>query len=103
MKGGRYAGGDVLMIDPRAVNANIDMFRTATGHRKNFLQQARLIGFVFIFRFLFRLMDLREAEWRASKALNVRGRVLDYLRAEIGMDVDKLHHLQLVKQELEAV
>ena len=102
LKGGRYAGGDVLMIDTRDIKANIELFRGATGHRKNFMQQARLIGFVFIFRFLFRLMDLREAEWRASKALNVRGRVLDYLRAEIGMDVDKLHHFQLVKRELEA-
>jgi GTP:adenosylcobinamide-phosphate guanylyltransferase len=102
MKGGRYAGGDVLMIDTRAVNPNVDLFRTATGYRKNFLQQARLIGFVFIFRFLFRLMDISEAEKRASKALNVRGRVLEYPRAEIGMDVDKLHHFELVRRELEA-
>ena len=102
MKGGRYSGGDVLILDTRPVDANIDLFRTATGHRKSFIQQARLIGFVFIFRFLFRLMDIPEAEWRASKALNVRGRVIEYHRAEIGMDVDKLHHFELAKKELEA-
>ena len=102
LKGGRYAGGDLLMIDSRAVNYNIELFRGATGHRKSFLAQARLLGFTFIFRFIFRLMDLREAEARARKAFNVTGHVLDYPRAEIAMDVDKLHHFELVKKELEA-
>jgi len=102
LKGGSYAGGDLMMLDNRAVNPNIELFRGATGNRKNFLAQARLIGFVFIFRFLFRLMDLPEAEQRARKAFNLYGRVLDYHRAEIAMDVDKLHHYHLVKRELEA-
>ena len=102
LKDGRYAGGDLLMIDTRAMNPNIELFRGATGHRKNFLAQARLIGFTFIFRFLFRLMDLKEGERRARKAFNVSGHILNYHRAEIAMDVDKLHHYQLVKQELEA-
>lgn len=102
LKGGRYAGGDLLMLDTRAVNANIELFRGATGSRKNFLGQARLIGFTFIFRFIFRLMDLEEGERRAAKAFNLKGRILNYHRAEIGMDVDKLHQYQLVKRELEA-
>ena len=102
LKGGRYAGADLLMVDTRAVNYNIELFRGATGHRKNFLAQARLVGFTFIFRFVFRLMDLREAEARAAKAFNVSGHVLDYHRAEIAMDVDKMSHYDLVKKELEA-
>lgn len=102
VKGGCYSGGDLMMIDTRAVNANIELIRGATGHRKNFLAQARLLGFTFIFRFIFRLMDLEEGERRARKAFNVNGYILDYHRAEIAMDVDKLHHYQLVKRELEA-
>lgn len=102
LKGGSYGGGDLLMIDSRAINYNIELFRGATGHRKNFLRQAQLVGFTFIFRFLFRLMDLEEAEERARKAFNLHGHVLNYHRAEIAMDVDKLHHYELVKRELEA-
>ncbi len=102
LKGGCYAGGDLMMFDTHAVNANIELIRGATGHRKNFLAQARLLGFTFIFRFIFRLMDLEEGERRARKAFNVSGHILDYHRAEIAMDVDKLHHYQLVKRELEA-
>jgi len=102
MKGGSYAGGDIMMLDRRATKANLELVRGLTGERKNFFAQARMIGFVFIFRFLFRLMDVKEAEWRAGKALNLNGRVLDYPRAEVAMDVDKLHQYHLVKRELEA-
>ncbi len=102
LKGGRYAGGDLLMLDTRAVDTNIELFRGATGNRKNFLAQARMIGFTFIFRFLFRLMDLAEGERRVCTAFNIDGRVLDYHRAEVAMDVDKLDHYRLVKRELEA-
>jgi len=102
LKGGRYSGGDLLMLDTSTANANLELVRNATGRRKNFLAQARLLGFTFIFRFVFRLMDLAEAEQRARKAFNVDGRVLNYHRAELAMDVDKLHHYQLVKRELEA-
>ena len=102
LKGGSYSGGDLMMVDTRAVNPNVELFRGATGNRKNFVAQARLIGFTFIFRFLFRLMDLQEGEARARKAFNVKGHVLDYHRAEVAMDIDKLHHYEMIKQELEA-
>ncbi|MFQ5577691.1 MAG: serine hydrolase, partial [Anaerolineae bacterium] len=99
---GRYAGGDMVMLDRRAIHANIELFRGLTGERKNFVAQARMVGFVFIFKFLFRMMDIYEAAERAGKALNIDGRVLDYPRAEVAMDVDKLHQYLLVKNELEA-
>lgn len=102
MKGGRYTGGDVMMVDKRAVKINLELMRGLTGQRKNFFQQARMIGFTFIFRFIFHLMDIEEAGERASKTLNIKGRILDYPRAEIGMDVDKLHQYQMVKADIEA-
>lgn len=102
MKGGRYTGGDVMMVDKRAIKINLELMRGLTGQRKNFFKQAQMIGFTFIFRFLFHLMDLEEAGRRVSKTLNINGRILDYPRAEIGMDVDKLNQYQLVKAEIEA-
>jgi len=102
LKGGRYAGGDILMLDRAPVNANVELIRGLTGQRKHFLAQARMLGFTFIFRFLFGLMDLPEATVRASKILNLDGQVLDYPHAEVGMDVDKLNQYVLVKNDLEA-
>jgi len=91
-----------MMVDKRAVKINLELMRGLTGQRKNFFQQARMIGFTFIFRFIFHLMDIEEAGERASKTLNIKGRILDYPRAEIGMDVDKLHQYQMVKADIEA-
>lgn len=103
MKGGRYSGGDLIMAHKDvAQKANMDLVRGLTGERKNFFNQARMVGFGFIFRFIFRLMDLDEAAVRASKALNVTGRVFNYPRGEVGMDVDKLHQYLMVKADLEA-
>ena len=78
MKGGRYAGGDI------------------------FFAQAKMIGFTFIFKFIFRMMDIHEAAARASKVAGAIGRAIDYPRADIAMDVDKLHQYLLVKERLEA-
>jgi len=102
LKGGRYAGGDILMLNMAPVHANIELVRGLTSRRKNFLAQARMLGFGFIFRFLFRLMDLQEAAQRGSKILNLKGCVLDYPQAEVAMDVDKLNQYLLVKEDLEA-
>ncbi len=102
MKGGRYTGGDIFLVHKTALKVNMELLRALTGQRKNFFAQARMVGFGFIFRFIFRMMDLDEAAERAGKVLNLNGRALDYPRAEVAMDVDKLHQYILVKNELEA-
>lgn len=102
LKGGRYTGGDLFVVDRRAVEMDLELMRNLSGERKNFVAQARMLGFSFIFRFIFRLMDLKEAEARACKILHLHGNVLDYPHAEVAMDVDKLHQYEMVKAELEA-
>jgi len=67
MKGGRYAGGDIFFADKAVGKANQEFLRGLTGQRKNFFAQAQMIGFTFIFRFIFRMMDIHEAAERASK------------------------------------
>lgn len=104
MKGGRYSGGDLLMAHKiLAQKANLELVRALTGERKNFFAQARMIGFGFIFRFIFRMMDLDEAMRQAGKKLNVNGHVLSYPSPELAMDVDKLHQYVMVKERLEAL
>ncbi len=102
MKGGKYSGGDLFMLDRHATTINVDLMRGLTGERKNYWAQARMLGIAFIFRFIFRLMDLNEGAERAGKILNLRGRVIDSPHAEVAMDVDKLHQYRMVKQEIEA-
>ncbi len=103
MRDGAFSGGDLFFIGRRSTKTNLELIRGLTTRRKNFLSQARLLGFVFIFRFLLGLMDITEGAKRVNEALGINGRVINYPRAEIGMDVDKLSQYLLVKSELEKV
>lgn len=102
-KGGRYSGGDVFLIDMAAAKGNVELFRSLTGSRKNYLAQAQMLGLGFILRFLLRLMTVDEAAERARQRMNLNARVVVTRFAELGMDLDKPHQYDIIKAELEKV
>lgn len=102
-KGGRYSGGDAFLIDMAAANGNVELFRSLTGSRKNYLAQARMLGLGFIIRFLLRLMTVDEAAEQARQRMNLNAHVVVTRFAELGMDLDKPHQYDLIKAELEKI
>ncbi len=100
-KGGRYSGGDMFLLDLAATRGNADLFRGLTGSRKNYWQQARMLGFGFIIRFLFRTMTVYEAAERSQSIINLKARVVPTRFAELGMDLDKPRQYEMIKAELE--
>ncbi|MEW5957746.1 MAG: NTP transferase domain-containing protein [Chloroflexota bacterium] len=101
-KGGRYSGGDVFLADILAPDkTDLDLFRALTGSRKNYWQQARLLGFGFIIRFLLRQLTVADAAKRAGKTLNLDARGIDTRYPELGMDLDKPRQYELIKAILE--
>jgi hypothetical protein len=101
-KGGRYSGGDVVLADISAPSkTDIDLFRDLTSSRKNYLQQAKLLGLGFIIRFLLRMMTVTEAAQRISKIINLEAHGVDTRFAELGMDLDKPHQYEMIKAILE--
>ena len=99
-KDGRYSGGDALFVDVAAAHGNTKLARAATGSRKNYLAQARLLGFSFIIKFIFRMMTADEAVVHASKKANLRAKVVLTQYPELGMDVDKPHQYYMIEAEL---
>jgi molybdopterin-guanine dinucleotide biosynthesis protein A len=102
-RGGRYSGGDLFLIDMVAAKGNVELFRSLTGSRKNYLAQARMLGLGFILRFLLHLMTVDEAAERARQRMNLNARVVVTRFAELGMDLDKPHQYEIIKTELEKV
>lgn len=101
-KGGRYCGGDVVLADITAPSkTDVDLFRSLTGSRKNYWEQARLLGFGFIIRFLLRMMTVEEAAERAGQIINLTARGVNTRFAELGMDLDKPHQYEMIKAILE--
>jgi CMP-2-keto-3-deoxyoctulosonic acid synthetase len=68
--------------------------------RKNALKQATLLGFDLLLLLLLGRMTLKDAERRVSERLGVSGQVCISPYAELAMDVDKPHQLEIVRQEL---
>jgi CTP:molybdopterin cytidylyltransferase MocA len=100
LRDGEFAGGDIHMVNPKALWTNRPLMDEILGARKNNLKQARILGFRFLLRFLFRRLTIAEGERKAESILGVPCRIVPVKYAELGMDVDKPHQLDLVQAEM---
>lgn len=101
LKDHEVCGGDmnVLRLGLAAERGFWDKLVAA---RKNAMKQAALVGFDVFLLALTRQLTLARAEAMISRRLKLRGRVLLCPYPEVGMDVDKPHQLDLLRQDLAA-
>jgi GTP:adenosylcobinamide-phosphate guanylyltransferase len=97
-----FAGGDLLLIRPSIGFSQRELWQNLAGARKNALKQARMLGLWTFLKLITHRLSLAEAERRACKVLNIRGRAIPFPYAEVGMDVDKPFQLEIARAELEA-
>ncbi len=102
LKGMQLTGGDMNVVATWAITAQEGLWTRLEAARKNPLKQAALIGFDTLFLLAFRLVDLDGAVKQIAKRLKMRCRAIMCPYAEIGMDVDKPHQLELVAKDLAA-
>jgi hypothetical protein len=100
LRDGQFAGGDVHLVNPVALRSNRQLIDEILGARKNNLKQARLVGPRFLLKFLFRRLTFADGERKGEAILGVSCRVLPVRYAELGMDVDKPHQLDVVRAEM---
>lgn len=101
LRDGQFAGGDVHLINPAVMGRNRRLVDEVLGARKNHFKQARIIGFRFLFKLLLRRLTIADGERKAESLFGVPCRVIPVRYAELGMDVDKPHQLDLVRAEME--
>jgi GTP:adenosylcobinamide-phosphate guanylyltransferase len=102
LKDMEVCGGDMNAIDARLGDGNTDLWEKLTDARKNVVKQAALIGFSTLFLLLLRQATITSTVRRVSRKLGVKGRAIISPYAEIGMDIDKPHQLELVRLDLAA-
>ena len=100
IKEGKFCGGDLFFVRIAVAHNNQELVRELLARRKSVFQQARLLGFKVIVKFLFRRLSVKDAEELSERLLQARGRVVISPYADLGMDVDKPHQLELVRSEL---
>ena len=101
LKDMEVCGGDMNVIHTGLITENNELWVRVVAARKNALKQALLVGIDNLILLLMRAIDLESAVQRVSKRLNIKGKAIQCPYAEIGMDVDKPHQLQIVRADLE--
>ncbi len=94
-------GGDMNVLRASLVTGNDTLWEEIIAARKNVLKQASLIGFSTLILLLLRRINLDSALKRVTKKLNLRGRAIVCPYAEVGMDVDKPHQLEIMRADLQ--
>jgi GTP:adenosylcobinamide-phosphate guanylyltransferase len=93
-------GGDMNMARATIVRKNPEFWDRLIETRKNPPAQAALLGFDVIFRLLFRQLTVDDVIQRVAERLGLKGRAIVCPFAEVGMDVDKPHQLELMRAHL---
>ena len=102
LKDGSFCSGGLFLGDLQAALGFQDKMREFLETRKNFLQQAWLLGPWTLVKLLFRQLTIAELLDRAQEFLGVTGAPAISPYAELGMDIDKPHQLALVEAFLQA-
>lgn len=93
-------GGDINVINTAVLEKANKLWQQITDARKNSMKQAGLIGYDTLFLLLIRALTLDQTAKRICRKMKITGKALQVPFAEMGMDVDKPHQLDLVTQQL---
>lgn len=102
LKEGTFTGGNFALARPDFFSANDALFTQAVAYRKSPLRLLKLLGFLFVARFLLGMLSISDVETRLSQILpgwKAKGVPMPY--PEIGMDVDKIEDYKTIKNFME--
>jgi GTP:adenosylcobinamide-phosphate guanylyltransferase len=100
LKDVEVCGGDMNVIRTMMVTSNDELWERIVAARKSPFKQAALIGYDTLILLLLRMITLEGAAKKVIKRLNITGRAILSPYAEIGMDVDKPHQLEILREDL---
>ena len=100
LKDVELCGADLHACHVSVAADHLETWEKLIGHRKSPLQQASIIGFWTLFLLLTRQLTLQDAVIRASQSIGIKGKAIVWPWAEAGMDVDKPHQLEIMRQDL---
>ena len=101
LKGMDICGGDMNVGRlSLLLTEETDIWKKITDARKSPVKQAALVGFDTAFLLLTGKLTLEKAETNIMNRLNITGKAIVCPYAEVGMDVDKLFQLEIMREDL---
>jgi GTP:adenosylcobinamide-phosphate guanylyltransferase len=101
LKGAEVCGGDMNVARTNLATGKDELWQRIIDSRKNAFKQASLLGFDLLFLLLIRQVTIEQAEKKVSQRIGLKGKVLRCPYAEVGMDIDKPHQLEILQADLE--
>jgi NDP-sugar pyrophosphorylase family protein len=93
-------GGDMNVVRTAMVTREQETFDKLIAARKNVFKQAALIGYDTLLLLVLRAITLVGAIKKVTRRLNLTGRAIVCPYAEVAMDVDKPHQLEIMRADL---
>jgi len=100
LKDAKVCGGDLNIVHVSSVTRDRATLERIFAARKSALKQAGLIGWDLLILLLLRQLTLDGAVAKVTSNLNISGYATRSPFAEVAMDVDKPHQLDILKQDL---
>ncbi|MCD6288996.1 MAG: nucleotidyltransferase family protein [Anaerolineae bacterium] len=99
---GRFCGGDLSLFRMSVLQANLELIRRLFAERKRPLRQAKMFGWKTLLKVALGQLTISEGEAVIGRLLNCRVRAVVAPHADLAMDVDKPHQLDMVRKLLAA-
>jgi len=100
LNGIEVCGADISVLRLKMVTHNEELWSRLIASRKSVFKQAALIGLDTILMVLFRITDLEGTAQQLSRRVGVNARAIISPYAELAMDVDKPHQLEILIKDL---
>jgi molybdopterin-guanine dinucleotide biosynthesis protein A len=100
LKDAQIAGGDLTLVQANLSDTNREIWEALTNARKHAWQLARVIGFRFMFKLVFRQLSIVDIEAAAERITGWPCQVMLNPHAEIAMDADKPEQVELLRADI---
>ena len=101
LKGVAVAGGDLILAHSDLAESHHDLWQALTQGRKHAWKLASLVGIRFLLKFLFRQVGLTDIDQKVLQSIGRPSQSMLTPFAELAMDADKPHQVDLLRQEFE--
>lgn len=102
LKNARVAGGDMIILRADLAYSKRPLWEALSEGRKHAWMLARVVGFRFLLKFLLRQVGYTDIEAAAERILGGPAKIIVNPHAEIAMDADKPHQVDLLRADLAA-
>lgn len=101
LREGQFTGGNLFILNPAVLDKCLYMAEQMITYRKSPAKMSKVLGLPFLIKLATGKLTIEEIENRASRLLNVRAKAIISDYAEIGNDVDKPEHTQIIEKYMQ--